>query len=42
MVWIPGGEFTMGADDPESYEFERPAHRVKVDEFWMDITELPK
>jgi sulfatase modifying factor 1 len=34
MVWIPGGEFTMGsaAEKPN----ERPAHRVKVDEFWMD------
>lgn len=40
MVWIPGGEFTMGTDDPESYEFERPAHRVKVDGFWMDATEM--
>ena len=40
MVWIPGGEFTMGTDDPESYEYERPAHRVKVDGFWMDETEI--
>jgi len=40
MVWIPGGEFTMGTDDPESYEVERPAHRVKVDGFWMDATEV--
>jgi sulfatase modifying factor 1 len=40
MVWIPGGEFTMGTDDPESYEYERPAHRVRVDGFWMDATEV--
>lgn len=40
MVWIPGGEFTMGTDDPESYQYERPAHRVKVDGFWMDVTEV--
>jgi formylglycine-generating enzyme required for sulfatase activity len=40
MVWIPGGEFTMGTDDPESYQYERPAHRVRVDGFWMDITEV--
>lgn len=40
MVWIPGGEFTMGTDDPESYEAERPAHRVRVDGFWMDATEV--
>lgn len=40
MVWIPGGEFTMGTNDPESYEYERPAHRVKIDGFWMDATEV--
>lgn len=40
MVWIPGGEFTMGTDDPESYPYERPAHRVRVDGFWMDATEV--
>jgi formylglycine-generating enzyme required for sulfatase activity len=36
MVWIPGGEFTMGTDDPNSNANERPAHRVRVDGFWMD------
>ena len=36
MVWIPGGEFTMGSDDSESKHNERPAHRVKVAGFWMD------
>ena len=40
MVWIPGGEFTMGTDNPESYQYERPAHRVRVDGFWMDATEV--
>src|SRR5258706_1214099 len=40
MVWIPGGEFTMGTNETESYEAERPAHRVKVDGFWMDETEV--
>jgi formylglycine-generating enzyme required for sulfatase activity len=34
MVWIPGGEFTMGSDRGD----ERPAHQVKVDGFWMDET----
>lgn len=38
MVWIPGGEFTMGTDDPNSFPNERPAHRVRVDGFWMDET----
>jgi sulfatase modifying factor 1 len=40
MVWIPGGEFTMGTDEAESYPQERPAHRVRVDGFWMDATEV--
>ena len=34
MVWVPGGEFTMGSDD--HYPEEAPAHRVAVDGFWMD------
>ena len=40
MVWIPGGEFTMGTDDPQSYPQERPAHRVRVGGFWIDETEV--
>jgi sulfatase modifying factor 1 len=40
MAWIPGGEFTMGTDDSESMANERPAHRVKVDGFWMDINDV--
>jgi formylglycine-generating enzyme required for sulfatase activity len=40
MVWIPGGEFTMGTDDEDAYPSERPSHRVKVDGFWMDATEV--
>lgn len=38
MVWIPGGEFTMGSDNPDSKKDEKPPHRVKVDGFWMDAT----
>jgi formylglycine-generating enzyme len=34
MAWIPGGEFLMGADS--TYPEEAPAHRVRVDGFWMD------
>ena len=30
----------MGTDDPQSYEPERPAHRVKVAAFMMDVTEV--
>jgi formylglycine-generating enzyme required for sulfatase activity len=46
MVWIPGGEFSMGLADPrtlprggrEAMVDARPVHRVAVDGFWMDIT----
>jgi sulfatase modifying factor 1 len=40
MVWIPGGEFAMGSDLPDAYRAEQPAHRVKIDGFWMDETEV--
>lgn len=40
MVWVPGGEFTMGTDEEAAYEAERPAHRVQIDGFWMDETEV--
>ena len=40
MAWVPGGEFTMGTDDPEAAAAERPAHRVRVDGFWMDVNEV--
>ncbi len=40
MVWIPGGEFTMGTDWDKAWADEKPAHRVKVDGFWMDETEV--
>src|SRR4051812_13253062 len=40
MAWVPGGEFLMGSDDPQAPPAERPAHRVRVDGFWMDMTEV--
>ena len=49
MVWIPGGEFSMGAAEPEDMQDlvgmqatrdARPVHRVSVDGFWMDRTEV--
>ncbi len=49
MVWIPGGEFSMGSADPsidtaygghETMCDARPIHRVFVDGFWMDKTEV--
>ncbi|MEM8738353.1 MAG: formylglycine-generating enzyme family protein [Planctomycetota bacterium] len=40
MVWVPGGEFVMGSDLPNTWSNEHPAHRVRVDGFWMDETEV--
>ena len=48
MVWIPGGEFSMGSHiESESMcavpgvtRDALPVHRVHVDGFWMDATEL--
>lgn len=34
MVRVPGGNFLMGSD--RHYPEEAPAHRVRVDGFWMD------
>src|SRR5262249_12822595 len=34
MVWIEGGEFRMGSDT--HYSEEAPAHRVRVDGFFID------
>lgn len=38
MVWIPGGQFQMGTNDPQAQANERPAREVRVDGFWMDTT----
>jgi len=48
MVWIPGGEFSMGAQDPPdggrvgmaASADARPVHRVYVDGFFMDATDV--
>jgi formylglycine-generating enzyme required for sulfatase activity len=40
MVWIPGGEFTMGTDSALGWVEEKPAHRVRVAGFWMDETDV--
>ncbi|SPP66876.1 formylglycine-generating enzyme family protein [Nitrospira lenta] len=37
MVWIPGGDFWMGA---EEFPDAQPWHRVSVHGFWMDKTEV--
>jgi sulfatase modifying factor 1 len=46
MLWIPGGEFSMGAvvsgegshEMPMASNDSGPIHRVRVDGFWMDTT----
>jgi formylglycine-generating enzyme required for sulfatase activity len=40
MVWIPGGDFTMGTDSELGWPDEKPAHRVRVNGFWMDETDV--
>jgi|688.fasta_scaffold104793_1 formylglycine-generating enzyme required for sulfatase activity len=40
MTWIAGGEFLMGNNDSTGWPDERPAHRVSIDGFWMDSTEV--
>ncbi len=42
MVWIPGGEIIQGAvpQDNMAMAHEKPAHKVAVDGFFMDITEV--
>jgi formylglycine-generating enzyme len=40
MVWIPGGQYTMGAADREGREDEYPQHTVMLQGFWMDKTEV--
>lgn len=48
MAWIPGGEFSMGAQDPPDMDDvgmkatldSRPVHRVYVDSFFMDKTDV--
>ena len=39
MTWIPGGQFWMGTVD-EYMADARPWHRVYVDGYWMDKTEV--
>jgi len=40
MVWIPGGEFSMGSELPDARADEAPVHRVRISGVWMDRTEV--
>lgn len=40
MVFIKGGTFMMGGDNNQASPDEFPKHKVKVDDFWIDATEV--
>ena len=40
MVWIKAGTFMMGADNKQASPDEYPKHKVAVNGFWMDTTEV--
>jgi sulfatase modifying factor 1 len=39
LVYVPGGEFTMGSDSHNNLD-EHPIHKVKLNAFWIDQTEV--
>ncbi|CAN5631385.1 formylglycine-generating enzyme family protein [soil metagenome] len=40
MVWIPSGDYLMGADNDQARPDEYPKHKVSVKGFWMDTHEV--
>ena len=40
MRQVQGGEFMMGTNDPQAEADERPAHQVKVNDFYIGETEV--
>lgn len=44
QVFVPAGDFLMGstANDAEAYNDEKPQHRVYLDAYWIDSTEVTK
>jgi len=42
QVFVPGGDFVMGVDDPTApmADEQRPPHQVKLTGFWMDKYEV--
>lgn len=40
MVWIPAAEFSMGGSGGPTRKDEFPVHKVRLNGFWMDETEV--
>lgn len=40
MILVPAGSFEMGGDNEQAAPDEYPKHKVSVDAFYMDITEV--
>lgn len=40
MIWIKAGTFMMGANNKQASPDEYPKHKVAVNGFWMDATEV--
>jgi formylglycine-generating enzyme required for sulfatase activity len=42
LIYIPAGEFLMGSSnkDPDSVDIEKPQHRVYLDGYWINKTQV--
>jgi sulfatase modifying factor 1 len=40
MIWVAAGEFMMGADNDQAGPDEYPKHKVSVNGYWIDQTEV--
>ncbi len=40
MIAIPGGEFFMGSEEKDAFDFEKPVHKVKLSPFCLDEFEV--
>src|SRR6266852_9912705 len=40
MVFVPGGPFLMGTDDPDADEDARPRHSITLSSFYIGRTEV--
>lgn len=40
LVYVPAGEFMMGSSDSQGQDDEHPQHKVTLDAYWIDQTEV--